>query len=110
MAIAKPEQSDPVLGRGKVEEASLVVDGLSVAYVTKSEYVAAVTDVGFALYEGEILGVIGESGSGKSTLGRAVLGLLPRTAHIAAGEIRLRLGGEMVSITDSTSSRHLHGR
>jgi len=33
-------------------------------------------DVSFTLYEGEILGIVGESGTGKSTLARAILGML----------------------------------
>ena len=33
-------------------------------------------DVSFTMYEGEILGVVGESGTGKSTLARAILGML----------------------------------
>lgn len=40
-----------------------------------SDYVKAVTDMGFTIHKGETLGIVGESGSGKTTLGRALLGL-----------------------------------
>src|SRR5580698_8318308 len=38
---------------------------------------------------GEVVAVIGESGSGKSTLSKAVIGLLPKTALITHGSIRI---------------------
>ncbi|MGG1680013.1 ATP-binding cassette domain-containing protein, partial [Neobacillus sp. NRS-1170] len=38
-------------------------------------YVKAVDDVSFHLYEGETLSIVGESGCGKSTTGRAILRL-----------------------------------
>ena len=34
-------------------------------------------DVTFTIYQGEILGLVGESGCGKTTLSRAILGMLP---------------------------------
>lgn len=46
----------------------------------KRQYVHAVEDVSFVLYEGETLGIVGESGSGKSTLARAILALTPVTS------------------------------
>jgi len=42
--------------------------------------VSAVDDVSFQVYEGEVLGIVGESGCGKSTTGRNVLRLEEPTA------------------------------
>jgi oligopeptide/dipeptide ABC transporter ATP-binding protein len=51
-----------------------------VKLLEKRQYVHAVEDVSFSLYEGETLGIVGESGSGKSTLARAILALTPVTS------------------------------
>ncbi|MGB1314545.1 MAG: ABC transporter ATP-binding protein [Chitinophagales bacterium] len=42
-----------------------------------TEYVKAVNDVSFDVYEGETMGLVGESGCGKTTLGRTILRLAP---------------------------------
>ena len=44
-----------------------------------TEYVKAVDNVSFNVYEGETLGLVGESGCGKTTLGRTLLRLAPAT-------------------------------
>jgi len=59
------------------------VQNLSVWFPSKKnflgkaiDYVKAVDEVSFDVYEGEILGLVGESGCGKTTLGRALLRLI----------------------------------
>lgn len=42
---------------------------------TPTHFLRAVEDVSFNLFEGEILGLVGESGCGKSTISRALMGL-----------------------------------
>jgi peptide/nickel transport system ATP-binding protein len=59
------------------------------------------------VHQGERVGILGESGCGKTTLSRAVVGLLPRDAHIS-GSIRLQ-GQEMVG-GDEVQWRQVRGR
>jgi peptide/nickel transport system ATP-binding protein len=64
--------------------------------------------VALTLVPGRILGVVGESGCGKSTLVRAVLGILPKTTAIEAGEI-LFAGEDLLRLGERELARRVRG-
>ena len=77
----------------------LKVEGLSIRYGS----VVAVDDLGFAIAQGESVGLVGESGSGKSQTALAVLGLLPANAAVT-GSIRLA-GAEIIGESEAQLNR-----
>ncbi|OOB89946.1 ABC transporter [Rathayibacter sp. VKM Ac-2630] len=58
-----------------------------------------VSGVDLSIARGEIVGLVGESGSGKSQTAFAILGLLPPTARILGGSVRVA-GHEMADVDD----------
>ncbi len=67
----------------------LEVKHLTIAFGKEEESSLALDNISFTLKKGETLGIVGESGSGKSLTSLAVIGLLPLSAKIRAGEILL---------------------
>ena len=67
----------------------LRVRDLKVDFHTQAGVTRAVDGVSFRLRPGSSVAIVGESGSGKSVTSQAIMGLLPRTARIAGGEILL---------------------
>jgi peptide/nickel transport system ATP-binding protein len=76
----------------------LQVENLNTHYITSAGHIQAVQDVGFAMEEGESLGIAGESACGKSTLGlslmRTILG-----GKIISGKILLE-GESLLDLTE----------
>ena len=60
-----------------------------------------------SMKQGEIISVVGESGSGKTTVIRAVLGALPGTGRVTAGDIRFH--GESLLAKAAEEWRKLRG-
>jgi oligopeptide transport system ATP-binding protein len=66
----------------------LEIHDLHISYCSREGLLLpALAGAGFALQQGEILGVLGESGSGKSTLAAALVKLLPPSGQITKGAV-----------------------
>ncbi|WP_407666784.1 ABC transporter ATP-binding protein [Nakamurella alba] len=66
----------------------LRVRDLDIDFWVGGTWYPAVQRANFDLAAGEVLAIVGESGSGKSTTAMAILGLLPKNAHVD-GSIKL---------------------
>jgi len=60
----------------------LEVKNLSIRFPARFGDIAIVDNVSFTVREGETMGLVGESGCGKSITSLAVMGLLPKAAHV----------------------------
>ncbi len=76
---------------------TLEVRHLSAEFRADSGPVRVLEDVSFSVPRGTVVGIVGESGCGKSVTARCVMGLLPKTGRITAGEILLE-GRNLVSL------------
>lgn len=76
-------------------------EDVSVSFKQKKKRITAVNEVGFSIYEGEIVGIIGSSGAGKSTLLRTINGL----QHPSKGKVEVE--GRVVSDLKEKELREL---
>jgi oligopeptide/dipeptide ABC transporter ATP-binding protein len=77
----------------------LEVKNLKTHFHTYQGVVRAVDDVSFDLYQGEILGIVGESGGGKSITGFSIIKLIDEPGIIEQGEINFE-GKNIVKMSD----------
>lgn len=89
------------------DENLLELEGLSVSFDTPKGEVEAVREVDLTLKKGEILCVVGESGCGKTVMCKSVMKLLPKTARIKSG--RIKVLGEDITDYKEKQMRALRG-
>jgi peptide/nickel transport system ATP-binding protein len=92
---------------GKMSEAVVRVDGLTIAYATRKGDVKAVRDVSFRIHRGETLGLVGESGCGKTTVAYGLLNYLGRNGKIVKGDVQFQ--GQSLVGQSSRELRRLRG-
>ena len=80
----------PVEEVADVDDAALVVEGLTVQYATPIGPVTAVDGADLTVGRGEVLALVGESGCGKSSLGLGIAGLLAPPAQVSADRVEIR--------------------
>jgi len=78
----------------------LQVENLKVHYATPKGDVIAVNNVTFNVYQGELVGLIGESGCGKTTTAMAVLRLVQPPGRIVQGRVIIN-GTDVMSLSNS---------
>ena len=65
----------------------LDVRDLQVHFDLPEGLIRAVNGISFSIPQGSTVALVGESGSGKSVVSQAIMGILPRPARIAGGQI-----------------------
>ncbi|MFG3287405.1 dipeptide/oligopeptide/nickel ABC transporter permease/ATP-binding protein [Streptomyces sp. NPDC048179] len=68
-----PREDGPVLS----------VENLTIGFADRHKGVNIVDGIGFEVYPGEVLGLVGESGCGKSLTALTIMGLQPKTARVS---------------------------
>ena len=85
----------------------LEVENLGLGFRNADGLLPIITDVSFAIRQGEAVALVGESGCGKSITASAVMGLVPDHAEITG---LIRLNGKEVSGLPPRERRKLCGR
>ncbi|WP_245599730.1 ABC transporter ATP-binding protein [Nakamurella lactea] len=80
---------------------------LDIDFWVDGTWYPAVVGNNFDLYSGEVLSIVGESGSGKSTTAMALLGLLPKNAHVRGS---VKLGDRELVGASERGLRRIRGR
>jgi oligopeptide/dipeptide ABC transporter ATP-binding protein len=91
----------------EMKDILMQIRDLVVTYNTRLGPLSAVEGIDFDIYQGEILGLVGESGCGKSTMGKALMRMLPDSANIS-GKVIFK--GENVLDYDQHQLRDFRGR
>lgn len=85
----------------------LQVNGLTVQVKHKKRLETIIQDIYLTIQPGETVALVGESGSGKSMTAGAILGLLPKSMQVTAGQILYQ--GEDIVLWSDKRRRELCG-
>lgn len=93
--LSQVTSSSPILRITELQQHYTIEPNLIARLLKKpKETIKAVDGINLELYQGEILGLVGESGCGKSTLSRTILQLI----HPTAGKVEF-LGKDLTSLS-----------
>ncbi|MFC5406327.1 ABC transporter ATP-binding protein [Cohnella soli] len=81
-----------------IDQTVLDVERLRIEVASERGIAQAVQDLSFKISKGQVLGIVGESGCGKSMTCMSILGLLPASAYVTQGSIRLN-GAELNALS-----------
>jgi oligopeptide/dipeptide ABC transporter ATP-binding protein len=95
---AAAASEEPAATPAGAEAPLLAVSDLRVDFHTAGRHVRAVDGLSYEVRRGQTVAMIGESGCGKTVSSRALMGLLPQTAHVT-GSIRFD-GQELVGLSE----------
>ena len=92
-------------------EVILKIRDLYVNFYTYAGVVKAINGVSLDVYEGEVLGLVGETGCGKTVTSRAITRLIPSPGRIEKGEIWYRKDGKWIDLLklDDDELRKIRG-
>ena len=90
--IEEPEDSS------ETTKSLIEINNLKTYFFTEEGIVKAVDGVSFAIFENEILGLVGETGCGKSVTALSILGLVRSPGKIMEGSITLK-GVDLISLS-----------
>jgi peptide/nickel transport system ATP-binding protein len=90
------------------DEPLLEVRDLSTHFFTEEGAVRAVDGISFDVYEGEIVGLVGESGAGKSVAVQSLMRLVDEPGEIVGGEVSYK--GETLFAVEEGPDGELHER
>src|SRR5687768_17980888 len=79
----------------------LTVRDLKIAFDLDTGVLEAVRGISFRVQHGKTVALVGESGSGKSVVAQAILGILPKIARIASGQILFDRSGKIEAANGS---------
>jgi peptide/nickel transport system ATP-binding protein len=82
------------------QDAVLTLENLNVRYIPHNRQKIVLDHISLVLRRGEVLALLGESGSGKTTCAKAMMGLLPPSAIVGSGV--MRLGDQAVDLSNSS--------